>query len=306
MCESAAGEYYCPLPSAEELLEVRNASDRTGAAEPGGSPQLFLLFTQPRSGSTYTGQVLDAQPDVFSRGEMGPYGERMHRFAHKSVGANATWEIYSKALSQAFNLMTPEATASSKNIMGFKMLYGDIPRHLVNDFLKWAVVKQVKILHLERGAVLNRIESGETAIALKAQGVQGHHNVRASDANLTVYKHRPIEVSRKAIRPQITREEDESDLWARLFQKRGIAYYHVFYETLLGQRRNEQLRQMMKFLSNSNGITFEDVEARLGEKAWIQLHKPSCRGRIAHYEEVRRELACTRTAIICDALDLLV
>ena len=132
----------------------------------------YLLFTTQRSGSTWFCDVLARQPgvqcgvEVPGDGKLGQpsrVSEMMIKYSYMKSrvveGYNystvpwAKWRADSEA--QWARLKRHETP-----VIGYKLMYDQVPPRLVNEFIKYVVEGNISVVHLEREAVLLQAARG--------------------------------------------------------------------------------------------------------------------------------------------------
>merc|ERR1712228_507943 len=78
----------------------------------------------------------------------------------------------------------------------------------------------------------------------------------------------------------------------------GVLYHRLAYEQLIGPWREYYLGLAMHFVGGSSVATFP------ASKGTMQpIHAQTCGARLANFEQLRRLIDGTRSALACDMLD---
>ena len=260
----------------------------------------YILLTSQRSGSTWTCQVLDAQLGVTCgrapRGEEHPVAteklsELMINFSpallalrgltHREV----SWESWVASLEEAFSSLREEGCAGSdRTTAGFKLMYNQVPHHLVPQFLGFLETHEVTVLHLVREASVLRLASNEQSSGL----------MHSSDANdVASHETAPWQWDNSTAE-NIRALERLDDAWANVLRLNPkIRYHYVAYEQLISPQRDVYFTELAH-ITGAPRPSFADVPGEL-----IPLHEPTCEERVAQYSELEHQILGTRTHRAC-------
>ena len=268
---------------------------------------MFLLFTSQRSGSTWTCQTLDAQPHVAcgasnSRKQAtwkstGTTAEMMILYSHgpllkrNMTHAEVSWDVWVNDANRAFQLLQKENCQGilTRRAVGFKLMYDQVPEHLISNFLEYVAQHNITVLHLVREAVILRLAS-------HAQTSVSQSNNASFVATLRYQKWNPKDPS--LVVDQIKRTESVDAAWRRLLLFNPLIKYHyVSYEQLTGPWKQMYLEELIRF----TGV--EANAAALVPHELVQLHEGTCSERVHEYANFATLLGETQTTAACAMLE---
>mmetsp|Transcript_126457 Transcript_126457/g.319375 ORF Transcript_126457/g.319375 Transcript_126457/m.319375 type:complete len:340 (-) Transcript_126457:137-1156(-) len=281
-----------------------------GVAANNSACPLFLLFTTQRSGSTWTCQNLDAQPHIACGKKRQRKNEHMGNMTisemmihyspsvwqKKSRIARQTipWAMWVADANKAFEILReencgPEGVPGQMAI-GFKLMYDQVPDHLVPNFLRFVVHHNITMLHLVREAVILSLAShSQTSVA--------HSNNASFVAKLRYKKWAPR--SKEKAAAMIKREESLNMDWRRLLLfNPWIKYRYVSYEQLAGPLKEFYLKELV----HATGATVDGF-VMAPETGLVRLHEPTCSERVEEYDKFSKLLEGTQSAAACAMLE---
>ena len=135
----------------------------------------WLLFTSQRSGSTWTCQVLNAQPGVAcglpATTPAGVLGELMEWLSpeplrrRKRTQADVTWAEWQTEAEGAFAALRKKqgchggGAGDQQRAIGFQLMYDQVPPQHTGRFLEYVASRNITVLHLVREATVLRLAS---------------------------------------------------------------------------------------------------------------------------------------------------
>ena len=137
--------------------------------------RLFLLFTTQRSGSTWACQLLSAQAGLScgtpsDTSVTGGVEEMLIRFTTDRFGrlsfdderparegASVAFDEWRDAADAAFDAVAGASPAGGA--VGYKLMYNQVPAHLLKEFGKWVLQRRICVVHLVREATVLRLAS---------------------------------------------------------------------------------------------------------------------------------------------------
>jgi hypothetical protein len=270
------------------------------------SCEQYVLLTSQRSGSSWTCQVLDAQdgmvcgrkPNAIESPAEGKVQEMMIKYSpsqlmpHQNLThADVSWGMWEADLNQTFSTLREEGCAghagSGSATVGFKLMYDQVPYHLVPQFLLYLRKHKVTVLHMVREASVLRLASSG----------QSHGLMHSNDANeVASHEADPWEWHEKT-EDNIRAIERLNEAWANLLRLNPkIRYHYVAYEQLISPQRDAYFRELALFAGAPGPILspFENVPGEL-----VALHEPTCEQRVKKYAQLADRLAGTRTLVAC-------
>lgn len=103
-----------------------------------------IILASQCSGSTWIRRALNEIDGISFNGETMIDYSRMSTDEKSLV----SWDVYLNSLQHAF----PDAKA--QKIRGFKLMYDQVPHHLLHEFAAWLNSNRVHVIHLRRSALL--------------------------------------------------------------------------------------------------------------------------------------------------------
>mmetsp|Transcript_47156 Transcript_47156/g.81108 ORF Transcript_47156/g.81108 Transcript_47156/m.81108 type:complete len:390 (+) Transcript_47156:144-1313(+) len=152
------------------------------------NPVKGIILTSQCSGSTWLTNVFNAQKSVLWKDEvLIKYSQGGHHWKthsdHLRFWTTVSWEDYRSDLEGAlsFTKQSGKVDASSlPGVVGFKLMYDQIPHHLLKPFASWLEQYQVHVIHLRRRcAVLqfaSQIEKYQRKVLGDGAGVDHVYN----------------------------------------------------------------------------------------------------------------------------------
>jgi len=280
----------------------------------------YLLFTTQRSGSTWFCDVLDRQPGVQCGVARGPnvgkpghstkvsemmikYSYMKHRVVQGYDHSTVPWAKWRADSEVQWARLTASHKRDEIPVIGYKLMYDQVPPRLVNEFIKYVVEGNISVVHLEREAVLLQVASHH-------QTKHKAHDTNASSAAATRTSIPPLAIPFATVEKQMKAKLAEHRAWTdRLRYTPGVRYYHVAYEQLTGAAAENYLRSVVAFVLDK-GVDINLSSLSMASEL-NRLHEASCRKRVAPwlYALVRKafggpDSSAPRSVIgACDVLD---
>ena len=278
----------------------------------------FIVFTRPRSGSTWTSGLFGSHPDIMMGGEaMFAFHANEQGLIRTRVGGykraqgNVTWEEWEECASYAYSASADERTCQEMKGPGSRcVLFGDAPRYIDNahykavgfklmaemvppqleeKFVAWLVEKGIIVIHLVREATVLRRASWYFPATSEAHTSSKE---RAEWHRLHTPK-APVSVT-----TAVGEEEDLVERWRRKFQfTNGLRYHYLSYESLLGPDRERYYQLAASAITAQRAAS---VALGAFENSTMQaMHEQSCENRLANFSVALEQLEGSRTASAC-------
>lgn len=240
----------------------------------------FVVFSAPRSGTTWVVDMLNSQPAITAYSELF-LDTSNPRVGHWGGELEVSWNSYfEQSELKLKHLFRPyvvyryldEVFSSRKaEALGFKLIYRQFLR--CPEMLVYMLVNRVSIVHLIRRNFLDNLLSREM---LQIRNLyHSHEDVEQVQVRLDT----------SSILKKL-RNNDRQVTWAgRIFSRLGLPYVEVSYEDLLSDEKN------FNVISDFLGVEFEQQEL---SSRLRKLNKGSHREIIANYEEVKKALEGTK------------
>jgi hypothetical protein len=134
------------LERAGERLAIQEKYDAEGTKKhTNGSLKLGIILTSQCSGSGWLVSSLDTRPGVIWQNEM-LIDFSLNETKWQTV---SWWEKYRTDLEQALSLADAH-DHDDVEMIGFKLMYDQLPQHLYAEFANWLYEKQVHVIHLRQ------------------------------------------------------------------------------------------------------------------------------------------------------------
>ena len=227
-----------------------------------------ILITSQDSGSTWLRSVLDGLDGVSFQ------GERMISQSYKSYDEwlQTQWEPYKKTIESALEFGDTEP---DENILvGFKLMYDQIPQHLHRDFAKWLNDNGIYVIHLRRRAAILQIASHRQKVHAKSTGeLKGDHVTNKK----AVVEYPKIQYDRTDDYERIRRLENNQRNFADYLQIHApmAPQIELWYELLDGPHQHNWFNALFAFLGIDQKLTANDVGSDL-----VKVGKRMCDERI--------------------------
>ena len=259
--------------------------------------QKLLMLTTQRSGSTWLSSSLNSPSSKIS-------GELMIHYSWKnaSVKSSVMWEEYLQDLNRAFQLAGNQSdyakvhdldvlknaswVETKINLIGFKLMYDQIPYHLLGKFVNHINENNILVVHLIRDATLLKLLS-----RLEQSGpphVSNESEVKERTANLDLTTMRSEILKRIDSIPMMETEvRFFSSLISSFVKTRTI---EIVYEDVSGPFGNYYLQTLFQFLGIDFGSKFTS--------GLQKIHNLDCDvvlpdwDRIAQIRGTKSEIAC--------------
>eukprot|EP00438_Fugacium_kawagutii_P036441 Skav213602 [mRNA] locus=scaffold1971:57979:59001:+ [translate_table: standard] len=288
-----------------ELAETFSTNQSTGSST--SSCTFFVVLTTQRSGSTWFGEALGKQPEVF-------FGhERLMHFSFKKESVPAAeWE---SATDKVLETICELAKQEGKQIAGFKLMYDQVkgPLQSVNNskirkplllpngtwFQNYLFARKVHIIHLVREAVILHVASDiQTAMDIKKLNLTGNQTHHATDPQIAAarMKAEKIHITKRHL-DKLNILEAQHFAWLHYVQRSGLPYLYVSYEDLLSYRRDTLFHMALQFLGVKDLKNYPPLQS-----TFQQLHPSPCEDRIADFVEVQRMINGTMSDRACRML----
>eukprot|EP00040_Diaphanoeca_grandis_P014029 m.70982 g.70982 ORF g.70982 m.70982 type:complete len:324 (-) comp24296_c0_seq3:205-1176(-) len=252
---------------------------------------LFLTLSTQRSGSTWFVTNVVPTPFIQSRNEMLQQFHDLHRDTWSTI----SWENYVCGLRRAFqqthdvwtaSLNTYAKTEGKRECLfprafGFKIMYDQIPEHLIANLLGWAVTNGVKMVHLRRKASLlihaSRVASRSTGVYQNQEASPPKVNVVLTNTTAKVH----------ALMNSLVEIETEQELWESHLTSHGVASIHIWYEDLLVESA-PTINKFQHFISGDINIDAipQCTNRLLKGTAMSPQHSAKCMDRVSDYSNV--------------------
>lgn len=271
-----------------------------------GSCQKFVILTSQRSGSTWACELLDLQSPITCGG--GRSFSASVRVSEPMTANHKTWESYENKMNESFGIVARRqscGTSTGRQAAGFKLMYNEIPSEFrkSGQLLEYFVKNDVAVIHLVRDAKVLRIASESTMEEERGKmKTPLPHTLDESEAKLIAESTPLFEWDEKTM--YTIKFEEKRDLqWEMLVKYVPNTKYHkLTYEQLLTKDNlASEVSQLLSFL-NLNQDDSEKSHPNLNSELQ-RLHKGTCSGRVANYDQFRTAIEGTRTASACDYLD---
>jgi hypothetical protein len=142
-CKQIEDVHTC-LERAGERLAIQEKYDAEGTKNhTSGSFKLGIILTSQCSGSGWLVSSLDTRPDLIWQNEM-----LIDYSSNETKWQTVSWEKYRTDLEQA--LSSADDHDDVVEMIGFKLMYDQIPQHLYAKFANWLYEKQVHVIHLRQ------------------------------------------------------------------------------------------------------------------------------------------------------------
>ena len=287
--------------------------------------QRFLVLTTQHSGSSWLTQELNAQPGVACQKELlADLDEhRLQRNASSSLKA-PTWEEWVARAEAAFERVYKDALQRMpRNLtvaVGFKLMYSQVwdSRPLFMNappktwgqntrFLAWLRARNVRVLHLVRGAAILRSNdladeaaASHVHVGRALNSVQNLTELAKLQAAFKPRKYGPSELVSKVL------EMEEPVLyWRDLLALTGADHHVLLYESLLGASRALAFQSAVTYIGGPPGARLLDTreEVATGSKMNLRIHPITCEERIQDWNKLKFLLkADSLTLLSCELL----
>ncbi len=282
------------------------------------SCQKYVILTTQRSGSTWTCSLFDLQNHVTCGGTkvyrgLFRYPELMITYSRGNMSdSNRTalqWPEYEYDLNSAIqdsidaNQSCHPSTPSSvvgqeRSAAGFKLMYDQIPEQFIEsgEIFDYFVKNDIAIIHLIREAKILNIASGQQSNGMP----DGQpHTADESIASKLRKSSLPITWDETTVQKVLNAEEADRT-WQRLLSsKPNLKYHRLIYEKMLAKEdRRIEFEQVFGFLNTNQNSDLMKLDSML-----LQLHQPTCKGRVERYEKFYEAIAGTKTSAACKWLD---
>lgn len=253
---------------------------------------LFLILTTQRSGSTWTCSLFNAMENVTCSSRRSEQMLHYMSYSNNTVG-NMSWGDWLAEFTRGYERTSQEAAAAGQHagLLGWKLMYNQIPAHLLVQFFRMLRDRRIAVVHLVREASVMRLVSLSDVVrrggVYHALTKERRDPVRLPKATLL----------RSQLLETVTRMEALVDTHADLLRVHGVIHHRLSYELLIGCSKLELVRSAVWALGGAVGrIAMDRVE-------YVALGLYRCGERIANLEEVTRFLSRTRSVHWCRVLD---
>lgn len=205
--------------------------------------------------------------------------------------AQVSWDMWVHDANRAFQSLQQESCQGilTRRAVGFKLMYDQVPKHLISNFLEYVTQYNITVLHLVREAVVLRLAS-------HAQSSVSHSNNASLVASLSIRKWNPQNMH--CIASQIKLLESINTAWRRvLLFNPLIKYHYVSYEQLTGPLKQPYLEELVRF----TGV--EADTAAVIPHQLVKLHASTCSERMTKYAILETLPGETQTAAACTMLE---
>lgn len=186
-----------------------------------------------------------------------------------------TWEDYERDLESGF-ARTVSKAESNTFLVGFKLMYDQLPDHLYKFFANWLNRKGVIVIHLVRKASVLRYSSHVEKRSRIRQG--GDARYTDTDALLGPTGIQKLTLDSVALNVIRRHEQQMQDFSVYLRAHAPLApQYELSYESLTGLHQERLFRSLSGFLGLSKPITAES-------SSLLRTNSGLCQDRVTNLE----------------------
>ena len=248
------------------LFTVTNSTGLLRRKAAGQVKRAILLSSQD-TGSTWVNGVLDSVAGVSFR------GERLIGYSYKSYDEwlERLWPRYKWQLEKSLETDPSDGI----QLVGFKIMYDQIPQQLHRPFVQWLNDNQIYVIHLRRRAAILQMASHSQKVQAKLSGVMKEDHVRAKHED-EVISYPKLEFDPRRDVGRIRQlEQNQRDFADYLHVHAPLApQIELWYEHLDGPHKAKWFNALFAFLGLDMKIT-DDVGSEL-----VKLGARKCDDRI--------------------------
>eukprot|EP00040_Diaphanoeca_grandis_P040107 m.261274 g.261274 ORF g.261274 m.261274 type:complete len:327 (-) comp41789_c0_seq1:132-1112(-) len=274
--------------------------------------QLFILLTTQRSGSSWVSRdVLPSQTHHCAGEMLLSFGKN-----NQNVSKDMSWENFLRGVNCGYlkahklwkdrlrDSYNEENACGFPRVMGFKLMYNQIPAHLRGKFFSWIAAYGIKVLHLCRKASL-LVYASQTA----SRSGGGYHNLFKSEVVVDVQQTDTREQVAQII-TRLRQIEQQQSTWHFYLVTHRVTNLHVWYEDLM---YDDTSRESVYTFLDGSGVSSKNVVSVFRESiqnctiamvnnTYSLLHSSKCSDRVSNYTFIlsamqnhylRTEEACT-------------
>lgn len=265
----------------------------------------YLLISTQRSGSTFLcgllnlSQVVCGMKDEAREQNTTYRSEMMFKYSRLLIGtarhAQITWHDWHTSMDKAFQLV--EQSEPDKSIIGFKLLYDQVPMHLRQHFFRYLETYNIFVIHLVREATV-------LSIASATQLVNGIWTTSNKELAKDVTRQTKLVSFSDEVWVNLVKETENIHHYWTTNLENSVKHKYVFvsYEKLITTDRNISITELLSFLSPGYNLLASDVEF-LKIDPIERLHESTCSSRVANYSHIHDLLYNTSTIKACDYLE---
>ena len=226
--------------------------------------QLSIMITSQRSGSSWLCSLLQSHPKI-AWGQ-----EEMSQYNRSSL---VLWESYRSELEIAFHGIEMKYSEKLPEIVGFKLMYSQIPAKILTDLMEWFNQKEVLIIHLYRNASILKMVSALQAVSSGVWHVTSRKDEHTPSKSAIKFH---SDISNDVKRLESSRISMQMYLDANT---KEACVYNVAYEDLSGPHSSKFLRMLSSYLGISDTITTSETGLQ-------KIFGRTCEDRIADMDAV--------------------
>jgi LPS sulfotransferase NodH len=230
-------------------------NETTMSAENRTIPKKGIILTSQCSGSTWLVSSLNKRPDVTWKDE-----ELIKYSLNDTLLETVSWDEYQSNLESALS------ADNGETMVGFKLMYDQIPQHLYAEFANYLDEKQVHVIHLRRRCVALQFASQmQKALRREKIGKSADHftSKEMVDALPSVPK---IPLQRDQGLRRIKNLERNQVIFARYLRTTRAAVFEVAYEDLDGLYGAKWFNGLLGFLGLVGEISQESDMIKVGSR----------------------------------------
>ena len=226
-------------------------------------PRKCIILTSQCSGSTWLYRSLDSMPSIHFSGEL------LIRYSrNRSLYETVEWSTYVKHLNSAF------ASERRPDLIGFKLMYDQLPARFYSYFVSWLEKENVTLLHLRRCAILAYVSHVQK---IKRGGLT--HITNSSELLVAQNKTQPLKFDRWMLdaAKDLEHKQQQITKYLKVFASR-VPVLEVRYEDLDGPFQVLWFGAILSFLQVPSN-SFE-IRARLKSGTTLKVGSRTCGSRI--------------------------
>jgi hypothetical protein len=199
-------------------------------------------------------------------------GERLIAYSHKSYHdwLERDWQYYKLQLETALEV---EESDGDLELVGFKLMYDQLPQQMHRPFAQWLNENQIYVIHLRRRAAILQMASHNQKVHAMMSGSMKDDHVKDKDA---VIEYPAIQFHAARDIPRIRQlEQNQRDFADYLHVHAPLApQMELWYELLDGPHKTKWFNALFAFLGLDRKMS-DDVGSN-----FIKLGKRKCDDRV--------------------------
>lgn len=273
----------------------------------------YILLSTQRSGSTWTCSQISLQDGISCGGNVnkGPAEkglgikntELMMKYNNQLKSHNVSWDVYEESLDKAFEISC--AYASSDSVVGFKLMYNQIPDVFVSSepgpFGRYLQTHNVSVVHLVREAKILQLAS------LYSKRTQNNDAVKklwhTKDKNLVeIFRNESKMPWTEGTIAKVQNFEREGMRWDTFVRSlTSVPYHYLSYEDMVIDKE-AQLANVIAFLFLPAKTNLPSVRS---STTLLQMHETGCAARVANYTGFTKDERVSESSTVraCDKLE---